>query len=175
MNNLFAYRMNVFDIKCVGGIPKFIISQTDVSNRRSGYINVHFTEERDAVISISFPGVGYKRPFSLVSMSYEDFCEFLPYDRITGKVKPMELYYEHLLTTVLEKIRVASSGVTLMENANADGKLKNIIVAGSGRQSGRATRNAEFLKQNFKPLQKYSQKSMGDMNVLRDAIDYEMN
>ena len=173
MNNLFAYRMNVFDIKCVGGVPKFIISQTDDSNRRGGYINVHFTEERDAVISISFPGVGYKRPFSLVSMSYEDFCEFLPYDRITGKVKPIELYYEHLLTTVLDKIRIAGSGVTLMENLNDDGGLKRIIAG--GRQVNRGTLNAEFLKQNFRPLQKFSQKSMGDMNVLKDAIDYEMS
>lgn len=173
MNNLFAYRMNVFDIKCVGGVPKFIVSSTDYSNRRGGYINVHFTEERDAVISINFDGIGYKRPFSLVTMTYEDFCEFLPYDRITGKVKPKKIYYEHLLITVLEKIRSVGSGLTLMENLNEDGGLKIVFVA--GRQTSRGVRNAEFLKQNFKPLQKYSQKSMGDMNMLYDAIDEEMN
>ena len=158
--------MNIIDVKCVGGVPRFTISQTDNSNRRGGYINIHFTEEKDAVISISYPQIGYKRPFSLVSFNYEQFCEFLPYDRITGAKKQTVPYYTWLLEDVLEHIKTAGSGLTLMR------RLNNVNLNGVERDMGK-TYDAKFLKENFKPLQKYNQKSAGDMNMLMDALSDE--
>ena len=162
LNNMFMYRMNIIDVKCVGGVPRFTISQTDNSNRRGGYINIHFTEEKDAVISISYPAIGYKRPFSLVSFDYEAFCEFLPYDRITGKKKATVPYYSWLLNSVLEHIKNAGSGLTLMKRLGDLNDLEKEIAK---------CYDGKFIKENFKPLQKYNRKCAGDMNVLLDALN----
>jgi hypothetical protein len=103
MNGLFAYRMNVVDVLVKGGCPFFVLSDINHKSGRGGYISVHFTEERDAVISISYPGIAYKRPHTLITMEYETFCNMLPVDRITGTRKNPQEYYKWLMNSLLDK------------------------------------------------------------------------
>ena len=170
LNGLYAYRVNIVSggVTCRGGIPHFIICDNDNgSNRGGGYINVHFTEERDAVISISYPGIAYKRPFSLVSIEYTDFCDLLPVDRITGRKKDFSEYHWMLMETMLDNYMTIGAGFTLMKrvtdfqwrgNLDADNKLRNLGL----------------MKQCFQPVTKFSAKTQGDKNALRQAMNADM-
>lgn len=170
LNGLYSYRVNVVPggVTCRGGIPHFIICDNDNgSNRGGGYINVHFTEERDAVISISMPGIAYKRPFTLVTLEYANFCDLLPVDRITGHKKDFSEYHWMLMETMLENYMTVGAGFTLMKrvtdfqwsgNLDADNKLRNLGL----------------MKQCFQPVTKFSEKSQGDKKLLRRAMDSDM-
>ena len=117
LNNLYCYRINVTGLVCKGGQPKFVITDNNNSSK-GGYINVHFTDDRNLVVSVSYPGVAYKRPFSLVTLSYEEFCVLLPVDRITGKKKDSVEYYWSLMTHLMENFKSIGVNMTLMQRTS---------------------------------------------------------
>jgi hypothetical protein len=162
LNGLFSYRLNVVGVKVVGGCPLFIISDFNQNGINNGYISVHFTEERDAVISVSYPGIAYKRPFSLITMPYDVFCEMLPADRITGKRKDPSEYYKMLMGRLIDKFQGIDAGLTLMKS-NAD-----------SIKTGKTVEDPSVIKRNFTPIAKYSAKTPGDRSVLFSAMDIDI-
>ena len=162
LNGLFSYRLNVVDVKVVGGCPLFIISDFNQKGINNGYISVHFTEERDAVISVSYPGIAYKRPFSLITMPYDVFCEILPTDRITRNRKDPSEYYKTLMDRLIDKFQEIDAGLTLMKS-NAD-----------SIRTGNTVDDPSVIKRNFTPVAKYSAKTPGDRSVLFSAMDRDI-
>ena len=170
LNGLYAYRVNIIreGVECKGGIPHFIISDNDnKTGQGGGYINVHFTEERDAVISVSYPGIAYKRPFTLVTLQYADFCDLLPVDRITGRKKDFSEYHWMLMETMLENYMTVGAGFTLMK------RVSNFQWRGN-LNSYNCLINIGLMKQWFQTITKFSSKSQGDKNALRQAMDSDM-
>ena len=150
LNGLFSYRLNVVGVKVVGGCPLFIISDFSQKGINNGYI------------SVSYPGIAYKRPFSLITMPYNVFCEMLPADRITGKRKNPSEYYKTLMEKLIDKFQGIDAGLTLMKsNANSI-------------RTGDTIEDTSFIKQNFTPVAKYSAKSLGDRNILFSAMDNDL-
>ena len=154
-NGLYAYRVNIIanGVMCKGGIPHFIICDSGYdSNNVKGFINVRFTEERDAVISISYPGIAYKRPFSLVSMEYADFCDLLPVDRISGRKKDFSEYHWMLMETMLDNYMTIGAGFTLMKRVSDFSWSGNL-------DANKKLVNLSMMKQCFRPVTKFSPNS----------------
>ena len=165
MNGLFAYRMNVVDVLVKGGCPFFVLSDINHKSGRGGYISVHFTEERDAVISISYPGIAYKRPHTLITMEYETFCNMLPVDRITGTRKNPQEYYKWLMNSLLDKFQTIDAGLTLLKYNKNSRQTINM---------GGCIEDASFIKENFQPVAKYSAKSQSDRGILMSAMSQDI-
>lgn len=163
VNDINSYKMMISGI--VYRYSQFYFIADRSSHGGSKYLQIYFTTEKDAILRIYYPGISLRRPKDQIVMNYDKFREIISIDTNIGRRKEVDDYLNGLMSSYINQAVNMNVSVTLLENAGRPRPswFSNGVIT-----------DMKLLTGNFRTLEKFSQKSKGNISVVKNAMNEDM-
>lgn len=145
---------------------QFYYVAVPVKTGGSKYLQIYFTTEKNAIFRLNCPDVSLHRPKDQLILNYERFCDINTINSNIGTRKDAEEYIKVMLPDYLRQAVQDNVSVTLLErvgSVRAEWLNRNPLTDMSILTGG-----------NFRTIDKFSQKSRGDIQRFYNAIEKDI-
>lgn len=167
LNNINSYKMDIAQI--VYTDATMYLKPAAAGTTGKGYLQIYFTSDEKAMFKLFYPELISRNRTTpmIVEMNYDMFCDILPADRITlARKEPAERFKTFCAKTLRMLIERGGS-ISLMDRTEHG---INFAIFNRGRQP----ETPAVIKENFRVVEKYSQKAMGNEVTFLDSVDDDM-
>ena len=167
LNNIDSYKMDIDQIVYTDATMYLKPAKAGTTGR--GYLQIYFTSDEKAMFKLYYPGLISRNRTtpSIVELNYDMFCDILPADRITLARKEPDERFKTFCVKTLRMLVERGGSVSLM-NRTEHGL--NFAIFNRGRQP----ESPMIIKENFRVIEKYSQKTMGSEEIFLSSVDDDM-
>ena len=164
MNDINTYKMMIDGLAYRSGQFYFVAVPAKKGSR--SYLQIYFTTEKDAIFRIYHPDISLHRPKDQIVMNYDCFCDINTINSNIGSRKDAGEYVTEMIQQYIRQAVSDNLSVTLLERV------------GSVRaewMSGNPLTDMKLLTGNFRTIEKFSQKSRGDIQRFYNALNKDID